>query len=176
MRKSLIRAANKLLSVYKLELGQAELQQWIESRFPIRKEGIVTLTLKDPIVRLEPHDDRLGIELTVRGEVAKGLALEGRWMLEGAPAFDRGKGELYLRNPIVRGINSGLRIRSSNGSSSKGLMEEMLAGALSEVPIYKLEQGRLGHALARLCLKSIEVRGDRLLVEFGLETANPPAR
>jgi hypothetical protein len=176
MRKSLIRAANKLLSVYKLELGQADLQQWIESRFPIRKEGVVTLTLKDPVVRLEPHDDRLGIELTVRGEIVKGLALEGRWMVDGEPAYDCGKGELYLRNPAVRGINPALRIRSANGSSSKGLMEEVLAGALSDVPVYKLERGRLGHALAKLCLKSVQVRGDRLIAELGLEAENPPVR
>ncbi len=167
MLKALMLAANKLLSLYKLEVRQAELQRWVESKFPIRRENFVTLTLRDPIVKLEPEDDRIGIELTVRAEIGKGVAVEGRWLVDGEPAYDRDKGEFYLHNPAVRSVNPALFIQDSN-PLTQGVNEAILGKIFYHLPVYTLKDDRLSHSLAKLLVKSIKVRGDRVIVELGL--------
>jgi hypothetical protein len=158
---------NKALSVSPLELTREHLQELIASRFPIRRGDRVTLTLKDPIVRLEEGSDRIGIELTVSAGFTRETALDSRWLVDGELSYDRERAEFFLYNPDIRSRESG-KESDSPGLLRRFIAKAVLARTFSKLPIYRLKETVAGHSLARLLLKSVRVRDGKLLIELGL--------
>jgi hypothetical protein len=158
---------NQALSIYSLELTGEDLQKLIESRFPIRRGDQVILVLKDPSVRLEEGNDRIGIELTVSAGFTRETVLDSRWLVDGELRYDRDRAEFFLYNPDIRNLAFG-KEPDPPGPLRRFIAKAVLARTFSELPIYRLKETVVGHSLARLLLKSVRVRDGKLSIQLGL--------
>lgn len=161
--------ANKVVTTFfSIEIPRAVIQTLIETKFPIRNQSSLwTFTLCEPQVRLSEDGGKTGVELTLRLELMGGLYKEWRGLLEGRVDYRRTTGEFYLRDLVIRPIEPESRPDRYIGSLLV-VAEAVLGKVFSATPIYRLEPTRFRHMLARLLIKSIAVRQDRLVLELTL--------
>jgi hypothetical protein len=160
---------NKALSFYQVEIPLDQLQNTIAERFPIQKKKyLFSLTLADPLVRLEPTTNLIGIEFTAFLAMPGNLITQWRGLIYGSLQYDRSKGEFYLLNLTIHKTD-----REGNFYRQKGmtyvLVENMLNRVFATTPIYRLRADEdIKHSLTKFLLKSVAVRRDSIVLKLGL--------
>jgi hypothetical protein len=94
--------ANEVLQRRPLELQQADLQRALASRFPLRREGTVSLEFDDPFVRLDCGEDRMGLELSISAQLLGTMTPATRWLVVGELKYQRESGWFTLGQPNVQ--------------------------------------------------------------------------
>lgn len=150
-----------------LVFERADLQQKIESRFPLtKKKALISATLSAPTVLLVEGGDRLGLGLAVKVSVP-GKNYYGKVEVDGEIHYDPAAGSFSVMNARVRKLQSAaLPERYQN--IVKGIVDKVAQRYLSEVPVYQLKQEDFEQSLARFALKSVQVREGKLVVVIGL--------
>ena len=166
----LVIVANKALTTFcKIRVPAATIQNLLKQKFPVQMEQyLLTLTLCDPVVRLNESANKIGIELTLRLTVPGNIiSSEWRGLVEGRLDYDRDKGEFYLLEPALQLVDVGGLLAGYQNLvlSMAGILLNQL---FSITPIYKLDQENFRHLLAKLLLKSVTVHKDQILIELGL--------
>ncbi len=161
--------ANKVVTTfYSIPIPLAAIQALIATKFPIHKQSSLwTFTLCDPVVRLNETANKIGIELTLCLTAMGNIRYEWRGLLEGRVKYNRTAGEFYLGDLAIRqnGSTDGLdRYIGSLLVVAEALLEKIF----STTPLYRLEQSKLQHVLARLLINSVTVKQDRVVLELSL--------
>jgi hypothetical protein len=160
--------ANKAVNFYKLKIPVSDLQKRIEKSFPIQKKKyFLSVTLADPVVKLDAEKNRVGIIFTTYLHTSGQVTASWRSLIDGHLHYDREAGAFYLSELK---IYSNERGESSDSSTPSVLyfVEKILNMFFSDVPIYKLDDNNLKHILARLLLKTIKVHKENLVITFNL--------
>ena len=163
----LVTLGNKALSVYAIELTAADLQQAIERRFPLRKEKyFVELILSDPVIQLQEDTQRVGIAFRALARLPGNIAIEWQGLVDGVLDYRRESGTFYFLDLKLQETDSqGVPVKAK---PIQPLVEKVLQRLLTDTPIYQLDDNDVKQAVARLLVKSISVKQDRLVVELGL--------
>ncbi|MEE4378996.1 MAG: DUF1439 domain-containing protein [Candidatus Competibacteraceae bacterium] len=158
---------NKALSIYAIELTTADMQRAIERHFPLRREKFFTeLTLSDPVIHLQEEAQRIGVNFAAMARLPGNITIKWRGLVDGLLEYRRDIGSFYLLDLKLQGTDSqGIPVKAM---PVQPLVEKLLQRALANTPIYQLDDQDLNQAIARLLVKSIHIKKDRLIVELGL--------
>lgn len=152
----------------RLVFERDELQQKIESKFPLKKKkAVLTATFSNPKVMLSEGADRLGIALDVTISLPLGKKYRGRTEVDGEIQYNPAKGEFSVVNSQVRKLDIE-KLPEKYEDPLQGLAEKVVEMYLSDVPVYKLDQSGFKHSLAKLMLKSVQVEDGQLVVIIGI--------
>ena len=116
---------NDVLLRRPLELEQADLQRALASRFPLRREGTVTLQFADPFVRLDCGEDRMGLELSISARLLGAMTPATRWLVIGELKYQRENGWFTLGQPDLHEFTASNRPNGAGrGRRLRGLAAE----------------------------------------------------
>ena len=166
----LVIVANKALTTFcKIRVPATTIQNLLKQKFPVQMEQyLLTLTLCDPLVKLDESANKIGIELTLRLTVPGNIiGSEWRGLVEGRLHYNREKGEFYFLEPALKLADiEGFFAQYQNLILS--MAGTLLTGLFAVTPVYKLDQKDFRHLLTKLLLKSVTVHKDQILIELGL--------
>lgn len=154
---------NDVLLRRPLELEQADLQRALASRFPLRREGTVTLQFADPFVRLDCGEDRMGLELSISARLLGAMTPATRWLVIGELKYQRENGWFTLGQPDLHYITAA-NLPSGAGPGRRFVTADILGPMLSDLPIYQLRTTDTRQALARKYLHTIRVSDGKLVL------------
>jgi hypothetical protein len=155
---------------YKIELTQAQIQQNLTDRSPIKKCAlrVLCLTLSDPVVKLEEGGDRIrfaasaALNLTLNDK-----QLHGFGDIAGRIRYEQQRGEFYLDAPdILRLTIEG--IPEKYAQKVEELAKESVAEYLAVRPLYRLKSTDIKQSIVRLVLRSVRVTNGVLIITVGL--------
>lgn len=151
-----------------VHLSQAQLQEKVEKAFPVeRRQAFVEMTFRHPQILLAAGGDRIGLELDVEVGVSGVGVLDGRMGVDGGLAYRADSGEIIIVDARLTELDvAGLPKRYSKALRS--VAARVVQKHFAEVPVYRLDQSDFKQSLARLALKSVEVRDGEVVATLGL--------
>ena len=155
---------------YVIKITAGEIQEKLDSAFPISKQYLVVLrlTLKDPLVTLREGSERIGFGVTASTNVSvNDTDLGGRAHLTAAVRFNREEASLSLVDPVVESLDISLlpeKYRDEVMAAAGIAAREYLDG----YELYRLETSGLKQKIAKLALKSVVVEGGVVKITLGL--------
>lgn len=153
-----------------LSLTEGELQEALEKRFPVEKTHLKLFTFRysNPVVKLEEGTDRIHAGVDAEASFSSGgEPLSGTARISGTLRYDPATGEFRLADSRVEQLDiAGFPER--HRALLKAVATFLLKERLDDHPVYRLEATDFKHAVARVILKSVEVKDRRLKVVLGL--------
>ncbi|NJN45962.1 MAG: DUF1439 domain-containing protein [Candidatus Competibacteraceae bacterium] len=131
-----------------------------------QQKFLLELTLSGPVVKLDEDMQRVGVHFAASAQLPCKLEISWRGLVHGLLEYRRDSGSLYLLDLKLQGTDSqGVPVKAL---PIQPLVERLLQRALDNTPIYQLDDKDINQAVARLLVKSIHIKKDRLIVELGL--------
>ena len=152
---------------YTISLTAADIQQTLQRRLPISKSKLlVTATVRALNVELMESDNRILLRPEVDVSLVGQSALRARAVVAGQLRYAPETGEFYFDKPAVtevaiEGLPESLRV------TAQEVIAKCAEGYLASAPVYRLKQGDFKQSLARLVLKSVQIRNGRLELVLG---------
>lgn len=150
-----------------VRLTSAQLQERVEGLFPVeRRDGFVRLTFAEPRIRLG-QGERIGLQVDVTVRVPGVARVQGRMGADGRLAYDADRGEILFVDPRVVTFDvQGLPPAYAGGL--RDVADAVARERFSEIPVVRLEQADFQQSLARLVLRSVQVRDGEVVATMGL--------
>ncbi len=152
-----------------ITLTQAELEQQLAERFPMRKKylELIEVVYENPRVVLTDGSDVLGVGVDARVAVPLTGDVEGAADIRTKLAYDAERTAFVLHDPKLEklqlaGLDAKVLERVKNVANV--LVTEQLPG----IPVYTLKPTDYKRTAARMLLKSVTVRDGVLVLELGL--------
>jgi hypothetical protein len=153
---------------YTFSIPLSQLQHKVSRQFPIEKTNYwLTVRLLDPVVRLDEEANRIGVELTIRLHTLGDLTFQWRGLVDGRLEYHRETSGFYLLNPNLRRLHLD-GAPSHYQSITRTVTGLLLDKVFATTPIYQLDTTKFRHSLAKLLLKSMTIKKDKILIELGL--------
>lgn len=167
-----------------LVFTQADLQERLEKKFPlkkkvsIKKHEVMTFVLSNPQVVLQEETNRIGLHLDSNCELPEigfkeavflhiRLGVPGTMFFTGELDYRPKKGEFYFERLQLHELETpGLPAKYEE--DLKKVLSAAIGAYLNAVPIYTLEDKGLKEDIGRLILRSIVVKNGELIVVLGL--------
>ncbi len=152
---------------YTLNLSAAEIEHSIARSLPVSKSKLlVTLTVRSVSVQFMAGEDRILLRPQVELGIAGQTALVGRALVEGQIRYSAPTGEFFFDHPRVVDLSiQGLP--ASVRSAAEDLVAIVGETYLATTPVYRLDQKDFKQSLAKLVLKSVQVREGQLEIVLG---------
>lgn len=161
-------SATPLAYAWTLELSEDELQQKINKRVPIEKKKLFFTVLVSAIdVQLKEGSDRIGLlaDMEVRSpHLSSG---KGQAHLDGKLTYKPADGSFYLQEPVVSKLRFE-NIPEKYHAVIRTIFQRAISKRLIDTPIYKLNENKTKHQIAKTLLKSVKVVDQKLVLELGL--------
>lgn len=153
--------------VFTLQYSPEELNDRIRPLFPLQqKQGPFTLSLTQPMVRMNSEKNRLGVQFAVEAQ-GLGLKASGSTLIEGAVEYRAPSRGFYVVSPEV----AQLQIKHVPPLLENTLRQaiNVVAGlALKDKPVYTLDPKNSKEALAITYLRAVRIANNRLQVDVSL--------
>lgn len=152
-----------------ITLTQAELEQQLGKRFPLRKTYLELLAVvyENPRVVLTDGSDVLGIGVDARVDVPLKGDVKGGADIRTKLAYDPERSAFVLHDPKVERLElAGLDAKIAD--RVKDLANVLAVEQLPGIPVYTLKPTDGKRTAARLLLRSVTVRDGVLVLELGL--------
>ena len=163
----LLSSHSALAFSYTMEIPENEIQQKVAAMMPIQKtKFLMTVVLSDPKVSLIQESNEVAVSSPIDITAPAGINGSGFVKIQGSVSYDAKSGEFFLRNPtIIEFEVKGLPAKYQ--SQIKLVVQSALESALATRPIYKLKDDNLKQKFTKAILKSVTVKGRKLLIELG---------
>jgi hypothetical protein len=151
-----------------LVFSREELQAKLSGQFPLtKKKRPMKFRFSEPELLLAANSQRIGMRLAVEASVPGVTSFAGVMEADGELEYHPETG----RFTIARGRLVDLELEGMPKQQMK-LFEEMAQAVvtkqLSSLTVYQLDQEDFKQSLAKLVLKSVQVRDGAIIVEVGL--------
>ncbi len=151
-----------------VELTQDELQTRVNRMVPIEKNQLVFTVLVSAIeVDLKDGSDRVGLRSKMEIKSPHFSTGKGEAYIEGKPVYKPTDGAFYFSESEVKDVKFE-NIPDKYHSVIRKLFEVAIQRRLAETPIYKLDEDKTKHQIARTLLKSVKVLDRKLVLELSL--------
>ena len=151
-----------------VELSEDELQQKINKRVPIEKKKLLFTVLVSAIdVQLKEGSDRIGLVADMEIRSPHLSSGKGRALMDGMLSYSQKDGNFYLLEPQVREVSFDNIPDKYHGLLRK-LFQRAVQKRLANTPVYKLDESKTKHKIAKTLLKSVKVENQKLVLELGL--------
>jgi hypothetical protein len=163
------KVTDRLLSNYALRIPLQHIQSQVAGQFPITREKyLLTMEMKDPLVKLDDINNRIGMEVTIDLKAPGNLKASRRAFIHGRLEYRRAAGELYLTELRVEHPADGGWLEQYL-SVVETLAKAAINLQMNHTPIYTLDRSQPVQALLHAVVKTIKVQGDNVVIEFGLD-------
>ena len=157
---------------YVVELTEAQLQEGLNRIFPVQKSflEILSVTLSDPQVHLVDGADRIsfGSKATLNvtiGQQKKPLG--GQSTISTELRYDPDTYSFYLENACLESLEvQGIPVQHVEAANH--LARKLAQNRLDSTPVYTLRQDSLKQSTARLVLKGMKIKDQKLVIVLGL--------
>ena len=152
---------------YTISLTAADIRQTLQRKLPISKsKWLVTVTVRSLDVELMENDNRILLRPEVELSLVGQSALRGRAVVAGQLRYAPETGEFFFDKSMVaevaiEGLPQSLR------ATVQEVIGRCAEGYLAMTPVYRLKQGDFKQSLAKLVLKSVQIRNGRLELVIG---------
>ena len=151
-----------------LVFTKEDLQSKLTKKFPRKeKHPLMSVTFSNPEILLEPGAHVMGIQLDVKMAPRLGKQLMGRVLAEGEIEYRPQHGEFFIVNPKLRKIEFE-NLKEKYEKDVRSISDRIVEQYLSEVPVYRLDQRDFKQKVAKLVLKSVEIKDGKLVIVIGL--------
>ena len=151
----------------RLVFERQQLQEKVAAKFPLKKrKALIATTFSKPRVILAEGAERMGIALAIEVS-APGVKYGGEIEADGEIHYRPRRGEFSVVNCRIRR----LEVEDLPEKYQKlvhTLAEKVVELYLSDLPVYRLDQGNFKQSLAKLVLKSVNIENGQLVVIVGL--------
>ena len=157
-------------TIFRRELAftREDLQSRLTRKFPRQeKHQLMAVTFSNPEVVLEPGADTMGIRLDLNMTPRLGKRRRGWVLAQGGIEYRPERGEFFIVNPRVRELEID-DLKKKYQQVVRSIADRIVEEYLSEVPVYRLNQKEFKQKVAKLVLKSVEIKDGRLVVVVGL--------
>jgi len=153
---------------YTLELTDKELQRTVELYFPLIQEAPFSkLTLTSPAVRLDPKTNRIGLAVSVAIALQDIAVGKGRGLIDGTLEYRPDTGEFYLRDPQLKQVKL-YQVQTEYNTLVQNFLNGLTRQTFPVIVVYRLQDDDLRQRMLKSSLKSVTVRGGKLIVKMGL--------
>jgi hypothetical protein len=153
-----------------ITLTAAELQEELGRKLPLKRATrLATVTVTAAQVVLVEGSDRIGLRATAELALPMGRTLTGNPQLDGRIRYVPEQGEFWFDEArlVDLGIPSvPVVIRPSVEEAVGALARSYLA----RTPVYRLKPGQVKHSVAKLVLRSVQVRNGKVELTLGPPT------
>ena len=151
-----------------LVFTREDLQARLTKRFPRKeKHALVAVTFSNPEILLEPGAAAMGIRLEIEIAPRLGKRRRGQVMAEGGLEYRPQRGQFFIVNPKVIAVELD-DVKGEYQQSVRSVVDRFVERYLSEVAVYRLDQKDFKQKVAKLVLKSVDIRDGKLVVVVGL--------
>jgi hypothetical protein len=157
---------------YTFRLTEAELQEKLADRLPLRKTYlfIFEVVLDDPRLALIEGSDRVnaGLDVTLNIKINdEPLPFGGELDVSGGVRYDAREGQFFLTDPVIENLSvQGVPANYTDGVNS--VVTTAIGELFSDRPIYTLKGSDVKTATAKLLLKNVVIEERVLIVTLGL--------
>ena len=159
-------------NTYTIKLSAPMIEQALNTRLPLEKNyyAIFDVTVDEPRVNLIENSDRVFAGVDIVLEVAAGsrrIPVSGAVDLSGAIDYDADRAAFFLVDPRIEAMNiEGVPQRWADRSRS--VVSLAIKEFYEQRPIYSLESDEMGTKAAKLVLRDVIVKDERVVVTLGL--------
>jgi len=151
-----------------IKISAAQINKVVKPKFPRTiKNVLYELVLSNPNISFLSKENKIQCEVDTKFKfLFGGLTTSGKTVAAGRVAYDAKRGRIYIKDVQIRDLQL-------KGVSSKDLqvitpiISSLMTATLNNLPVYTLDPKNKKHALAKKYLRSIEVKGNRLVVTLG---------
>jgi len=153
---------------YTKVISSAEIQKKIDPKFPLSKKSFLfNLILSHPKIILKEGVNRFGIDIDLTLLAGKKEMAQGSVYIHGEIDYLPKKGEFFLKdsrvdNLVLQGIDQKI-VRQI-----ESMLELVARSSLNKFPIYRLNEEKIKHRLAKSLLKSIKIHEGQMEIELEL--------
>lgn len=127
---------------------------------------LACMHLQNPQVSMKAEDQRLFIRFDARFSVQGENLGQGAATVAGVPRYEAGKGAFFVNSPELLKLELP-GIPAYQTSIAAQLVSELLAGEISQQPVWTLDESDPQQALARLTLRRVQVENGKLVLIMG---------
>jgi hypothetical protein len=140
-------------------IPREKLQDMIDKKFPYQKNAVIAkIGLDTPLVYF--REENVGLRINYSAQLLD-KKVSGDIDFNGRIYYRQEKGAFYLKDFDIVDIE----VDDSNFSDEKkikSVLSEILNNYLKDYPVYRLDQKDFKQNLAKLLLKSVDIKGDNL--------------
>ncbi|CAA0117703.1 Uncharacterised protein [BD1-7 clade bacterium] len=155
---------------YLVELSEEELHQKFKESVPYKKNYlfVIDVFLKNPRLELLEENNRVKVGLDVTFNIiVNDQPFGGSLDVSGGVKYSNKNGGFYLDSPAIEQLDvTGVPPEYTDQASK--YLEAAVKSYYEDRPIYVLSSFKSDEALAKMVLKSVEVKDKKLLLQLGL--------
>lgn len=150
----------------RVEIPREEMQQRIESSFPVRRQVVVTeILLEDPEIVLQTGGDRIGLRLRISVSTLGQPFFQGQSHLDGTLRYDRDAHAFFVDR--IRTLSVDVPGLPPILLPTVEAVVQVVGGEIFRTqPIYTLREGGADVAL-RVLLRSVSIEEGRVIAVLG---------
>ncbi|MTI30084.1 DUF1439 domain-containing protein [Xanthovirga aplysinae] len=158
---------------FTMEISKDELEATVSKSFPMEKTYLLVLklTLKDPELELaQIKKDELSFALTAEARVFEGIKSQtynGRAILNAHLIYDPKVHTFFLEDPYIYKINI-QGVPKIYSDRLPKLATEIIKKRFEHYPLYTISGSSLQERIAKMTLKGVKVKKDKVVLYFGI--------
>ena len=151
-----------------LVFTREDLQAKLTKKFPRKeKHPLMAVTFSNPEILLEPGAEAMSMRLDIKMAPRMGKQRKGRVVAQGGIEYRPQQGEFIIVNPRVLAIEFD-HLKGKYQKSVQSAADRLVEQYLSEVAVYRLDQKDFKQKMAKLVLKSVDIKDGKLVVVLEL--------
>jgi len=151
-----------------IKISAAQINKVIKPKFPRTKKSILyELVLSNPHISFLSKENKIQCKVDTKFKfLFGGVTTKGKTVVAGRVAYDAKRGRIYIKDVEIKDLQ--LEGVSSNDLLViKPIISSLMKTTLNNLPVYTLDPKNKKHALAKKYLRSIEVKGNKLVITLG---------
>jgi hypothetical protein len=153
---------------YTLEFTQVDIQKQIDAMLPIKKETfLAVVTLDQASVIFVENSDQLILDAKIFLSSIAGVNSQGSFIVQGGVSYNSAEGAFYFHQAKIIRLDIG-GVPSELMVMLKDLAQQGLTQSLVKNPIYILKKDDMRQQIAKLQLKSVLIKDQKLIATMGL--------
>ena len=157
-------------SVFRKELvfSRDDLQAKLSGQFPLeKKKRLMKFRFSEPELLLVPDSERIGMRIAVEAKIPGVSSVKGVMEADGEIEYHPETGEFTIaRGRLVDLDMQGMPKRGAK--TFEEIAATVVKNHLSSITVYELDQKDFKQSLAKLMLKSVQVKDGSIVVGVGL--------
>lgn len=151
-----------------IEFSRQDIQNELNARMPYtHNQGFFAITFVKPAIHLNAKEQRVKIKTDLTLSTALGSENKGYLDVDGKIRYNSSNYSFYIDEPKVNqlhldGLNPSLQPQVI------ALAQEFLSPLLTGQPVYQLSNDKVEEALAKMMLKSIEIKNEAVVAKLSL--------
>ena len=151
-----------------IRFNRSEIQSSLEQKMPLHyQHSLFSLAVHEPTLHLEERTQRIGLQVKLTFNSVLGLASQGSALVDGQPRYHPEDHSFYLDDARIQHMTLE-GIPEQFIPQIQTILQDVIRGYLAEQPLYTIKNRNMTESMARMMLRSIEVKDDQIIAKLGI--------